>query len=80
MRTLIISLWVTQTLVVFQLVYKQCTTEVLFVDWEPARAPTRRARSLSWPVGRFRRERWAELQTADVRCISSFGWGSSWLV
>ena len=38
-RTLIISLWVTQTLVVFQLVYKQCTTEVLFVDWEPARAP-----------------------------------------
>ena len=37
--TLIISLWVTQTLAVFQLVYKQCTMEVLFVDWEPARAP-----------------------------------------
>ena len=36
---MIISLWVTQTLVVFQLVYKQCTMEVLFVDWEPARAP-----------------------------------------
>ena len=64
MRTLIISLWVTQTLVVFQLVYKQCTMEVLFVDWEPARAPDPQS---PFPISAWRSifvaNEWAELQT-----------------
>ena len=54
----------TQTLVVFQLVYKQCTMEVLFVDWEPARAPDPQS---PFPISAWRSifvaNEWAELQT-----------------
>lgn len=63
-RTLIITLWVTQTLVVARLVYRQCSNEIVFIDWEPARAPDP---AHPFPVSAWRSifvaNEWAELQT-----------------
>ena len=82
-RTLIISLWVTQTLVVFQLVYKQCTMEVLICGLGAGARRTRRAPFLSVPGGRFLSPTSGPSSRRHVvlRCISSYsGWGSSLLV
>lgn len=64
-RTCIISLWVAQTIVVFQIVHRQCTTEVFFVDWEQARQPdTGRPPPISVWRTIFVGNEWNELQTA----------------
>ena len=51
-------------MVVFQLVHKQCTSEVLFVDWEPPRNPDPKNPN---PVSAWRTifvaNEWTELQT-----------------
>lgn len=61
--TVLVTMWVAQTISVLQLVYDQCANDVFFLDWESPRATDDDAPQVSVWRTLFIANEWNELQT-----------------